>query len=226
MIEAVSRSAAEAFSAIYEGHAWKTEGTVSLSGPGSDPVRTRAYRRLLARVLRRYRVRSVVDLGSGDWASSRLVDWSGIDYLGLDVVPFAVEHCRTHYGRPGVRFEVFDLLQDEPPPGDLLICKEVLQHLPNWAVHRALSFLGRYRLALLVNDLHETYREPGWFKRPYKISAEPNLDIEIGSYRPLHLNAEPFNLGAREVLDYWNRDGAHGWLKQCLLWENPSHPTS
>ena len=30
-------------------------------------------------------------------------------------------------------------MQEEPPPADLLICKEVLQHLPNAGVHRALS---------------------------------------------------------------------------------------
>ena len=80
-----------------------------------------------------------MDLGCGDWASSRLVDWSGIDYLGLDVVPVAIEHCRTHYRRPGVRFEVFDLVEETRRLADLLICKEVLQHLPNAGVHLALS---------------------------------------------------------------------------------------
>jgi SAM-dependent methyltransferase len=222
MSETMTQSAAEAFSAIYSEHSWKTEGAESLSGPGSDPVRTRAYRRLLEKLLRRHRVRSVVDLGCGDWASSRLVDWSGIDYLGLDVVPFAIEHCRTHYSRPGVRFEVCDLIQEEPPPADLLICKEVLQHLPNAGVHRALSFLGRYRLALLVNDLCATYRQPGWFKRPRTVSAAPNLEIKLGSYRPLHLTGEPFNLNARRVLRYWNHDGRPGWFKECLLWVNPT----
>ena len=137
MGETMTQSAAGAFSAIYSKHSWKTEGAESLSGPGSDPVRTRAYRRLLEKLLRRHRVRSVVDLGCGDWASSRLVDWSGIDYLGLDVVPVAIEHCQTHYSRSGVRFEVCDLIQEEPPPADLLICKEVLQHLPSAGVHRA-----------------------------------------------------------------------------------------
>ena len=41
MGETMTQSAAEAFSAIYSEHSWKAEGAESLSGPGSDPVRTR-----------------------------------------------------------------------------------------------------------------------------------------------------------------------------------------
>ena len=93
----------EAFRTIYQSHSW---GGKSKSGPGSDPNSTRRYRRALARFMRKNRVRSVVDLGCGDWASSRLIDWSGIDYLGLDAVPEVVERNQRAFGRTGIRFEV------------------------------------------------------------------------------------------------------------------------
>ena len=191
--EGGEQTVAERFGRIYTQHDWLGE---SQSGPGSDPVRTRAYRRLLRRILRRHRIRSVVDLGCGDWASSRLVDWSGTDYLGLDVVPEVVERCRATYARPGVRFEVLDLMTEEPPPADLLICKEVLQHLPNAAVHRALSLLGRYRLALLVNDLRRPFIPAGPAAPGRRASRPTRRSRQVGIARSTSLpNRSAFRLG-------------------------------
>jgi SAM-dependent methyltransferase len=208
----------DVFRTIYRDHSW---GGGSKSGPGSDPVSTRRYRHFLERFLRERRVRSVVDLGCGDWASSRLIDWSGTDYLGLDVVPEVIARNRREYGRSGIRFEVTDLTADDMPPADLAICKEVLQHLPTDAVRGILAKLGAYKMAILVNDDKGEYAgswRSFWRGKPF---VGTNADIGPGGYRPLQLRESPFFLNARGLMSYWNRSRMYRWHKEVLLWTNP-----
>src|SRR5262245_29313321 len=110
------------FDRIFSERVW---GGESRSGPGSDPRRTRHYRALLARSCLQPAIRRVVDLGCGDWSSSRLMDWSGIDYVGIDVVPDLVERLTSQYARPGVRFLHGDATRMPLPDADLAICKDV-----------------------------------------------------------------------------------------------------
>jgi SAM-dependent methyltransferase len=208
----------EAFRTIYERHSW---GGKSKSGPGSDPNSTRHFRRALARFMREHKVRSVVDLGCGDWASSRLIDWSGIDYLGLDAVPEVVERNQRAFRRPGIRFAVADITTDPLPEADLAICKEVLQHLPSDAVNEVLRKLTSFQWAILVNDDAGGFVgdwRTRWKGRPFEGT---NADIEPGSYRPLALQQPPFNLNARLLTQYWNRTRELKWHKEVLVWTNP-----
>jgi SAM-dependent methyltransferase len=211
----------EAFRSIYRNNTWAMGQ--SKSGPGSDPGPTRSYRRFLKRFLRQREVRSVVDLGCGDWTSTRLIDWSDIDYLGLDVVPEVIQGNCRQYGRPGVRFDVADLAgEDELPPADLAICKEVLQHLPNADVLRVLGKLGSFKMALLVNDRQGSYEctwRNLWRGRPFDGT---NGDVEPGGYRPLQLLEDPFNLNAEVVLRYRCGFNEDRWDKEVLLWTNPA----
>jgi SAM-dependent methyltransferase len=215
------------FEGIYSGHAW---GGTSRSGPGSDPSATRKFRLFLEQFLRSRNVKNVVDLGCGDWASTRLINWSGVDYLGVDIVPDVVERNRSEFGRPGVRFAVSNFVDEALPPADLVICKEVLQHLPKADVEKVLAKLPVYRMAILVND--DCMEQAGGLRTLWRSwpLTEPNVEIEPGGYRPLRLREAPFNLDAELVLDYWNkapmalgnRSMMVQWHKEVLLWTNPA----
>jgi hypothetical protein len=61
----------------------------------------------------------------------------------------------------------------------LLICKDVLQHLPNEIIHKFLTILPKFKFALLTNDSSLFTKNP---------------DIEAGSWRLLNLKKYPFNL--------------------------------
>ena len=102
------------FRSVYRDHAWKGR---SRSGPGSDAAASQPFRAFLEDLIRRHRVGSVLDVGCGDWTSTRLVDWGGVDYMGIDIVPEVIEANRRRYGRAGVRFDAVDFVHaDFPPP--------------------------------------------------------------------------------------------------------------
>jgi len=95
------------------------------SGPGSSEENTRQYRAFLKEFLVSNRIKSVVDVGCGDWQLSRHIGWSGIDYLGIDVSAVAIDNTKR-FARPGVAFRELDATRDALPPADLLIAKDVL----------------------------------------------------------------------------------------------------
>jgi SAM-dependent methyltransferase len=193
-LAAVSMRAA--FTRVYDGAAW-TGG----SGPGSGEAETAVWRSFLAAYLRENDVHSVLDLGCGDWQSTRLTDWSGIAYHGIDVVPGVVEACRDRYAAPGVTFRCADITTCPLPAADLIICKEVLQHWPNATV-KAFRRRLAWRRCLLVND---------W-------APVGNPDIRPGGYRPLDLAAPPFRWPVREVCR-WTLSYANGDLETKVVHE-------
>lgn len=181
-----------AFEAIYREDRWSNG-----SGPGSHPDNTIEYRAVLARFMEANGIRTVTDLGCGDWQFSRWVDWSRVDYLGLDIVPGVVERNQAEHGRDGVRFAMFTGIECLPG-GDLLVSKEVLQHLPNATVQEYLALIRRkYRHALITNAV-----EP---------AGIANQDIAAGNWRPLRLGEPPFGAPGAVVQTYYPQSGSHFW---------------
>ena len=187
-----------AFSAVYEQAAW-TGG----SGPGSGEAETGIWRPFLQRYLAANDVRSVLDLGCGDWQSTRLVNWEGIAYHGIDVVPAVIEADRARYAAPPwITFRCADITTCPLPAADLVIVKEVLQH---WPCADIAAFRKRlsWRRALIVNDYDPVLGNP---------------DIAAGGYRPLDLAAAPFNWPVAEVCR-WTLAYADGTLETKVVHE-------
>jgi SAM-dependent methyltransferase len=156
------------------------------SGAGSDLSRTVLYVAYVQALMDRHDVRSVLDIGCGDWRFSRYLDFSGRNYTGFDVVSSVIAANRTAFGASNIQFEQADLSTHPGfAPCDLILCKDVLQHLSNARVSAILSKCGGARLALITNDYH-----PG------------NSDCRDGETRPLDVTAPPFGFPARPVLRF------------------------
>lgn len=187
--------AQKAFSAIYEANAWGRG-----SGVGSEPQYTVEYVALLRQFLTEHQIKSVVDFGCGDWQFSQLIDWTGIKYQGFDIVASVIDSNRQRFGSVNIRFEHV-VVGTALPCADLLICKDVLQHLPTAVVRRNLSiFKQLYPHLLITNDIAPV--------------EGTNSDIDAGQWRPLRLDQAPFN-ESLDVALTWDID-AYGcrWTKQ------------
>ena len=190
----VPRTMSESFRDIYLLDTWG-DG----SGRGSTPDNTVAYREFLQKFLTLHDIRTVVDLGCGDWRFSCLIDWSGIDYLGIDAVPEVIERNARRHGERA-RFLCRDVSSCELPPADLALVKDVLQHWPSDVIRSFVSRLRRYPYVLITNCSYE--------------HAQLNGDIGMGGFRPLDLTREPFGLDLEEVLRFRTVEGAN---KRVLL---------
>ncbi len=175
------------FAAKYEGGSdWGGH-----SGFGSSPPHMAPYIHFVGQFIHLNNVRSIVDIGCGDWQFSRFINMGEASYTGFDVVPGLVERNRVRYGHERVRFEMMPEDAGTLPEGDLLLIKDVLQHLPQEMVQDILRrALPRFRYALITNS----YR---------KLDAAPvNIDITAGGFRPLDLTAPPFEVAGSYVLEF------------------------
>lgn len=163
------------------------------------PEYAEPYVDMLQRFLHDYEIRSVVDLGCGDWQFSRLIDWSGVDYLGLDVVEFVVDTNREQFATDSIRFEVATV--GEPlPAADLIVCKDVLQHLPISVVADYFAeFRHSYKHALITNDVYP--------------DAATNTECSPGEGRAIRPDLEPFSEECTLVLEWAIKAFGHHWIK-------------
>ncbi|MEY4879165.1 MAG: hypothetical protein RJB62_634 [Pseudomonadota bacterium] len=156
------------------------------SGAGSDLRNTVLYVAYIQALMDRHQLRSVLDIGCGDWRFSRYLDFSGRAYLGYDVVSSVIATDQATYGAPHIRFEQADVSAlTEFPPADLILCKDVLQHLSHRNVTRILGLCRNARYALITNDYHPE-----------------NTDCADGETRPLDVSKPPFDFPAKPVLRF------------------------
>lgn len=189
------------FSDIYREDRWKGG-----SGPGSKQEFTGPYIRYIQRFIRERGIRSVVDFGCGDWQFSREIDWSGVQYRGIDAVPDMIARNREKFQAPHITFEQGNETLLKHCRADLLLIKDVLQHWPNGRIRKFLGLLRNFRYALITNCA---------FEHP-----ELNQEIKIGDFRPLDLRKPPFSIQAAEVLRFRTPEHPEGFLnKLVLLWK-------
>lgn len=161
------------------------------SGWGSNPTATLPYRQFLEKFIHLNNIKSVVDIGCGDWSFSKYIDFTPANYIGFDVVRSVVERNNSLFSSQRIKFEVMPATYDDIPDADLLIMKDVLQHLPNDDIFNFQKRLfPRYRRCLITNSFD-------------KVGSYRNTDLPYhGAFRCLDLNDEPFNFGGSYVSEY------------------------
>src|ERR1017187_2670419 len=104
----------------------------SVSGPGSTLRYTSDLRATLPGLIRALGCKSMLDAPCGDFNWMKEVDLSGIDYMGVDIVPALIANHRAKYQQH--RFAVQDITKDAFPKVDFVLCRDVLFHLSNSSI--------------------------------------------------------------------------------------------
>jgi SAM-dependent methyltransferase len=168
------------FNRIYREGSWGRDAAGrGVSGSGSTLDITQEYRSYVEEFIKTHDVTSVVDAGCGDWNFSSAIDWGGASYLGVDIASDVIDAVRRKHETGKIRFQVGDVT-DELPAADLLISKDVLQHLSNELVQKFIRNNlkpGKYKWVLLTND-----------------RGSENADTVPGGYRAIDLAARPFDV--------------------------------
>ncbi|HEU4914156.1 MAG TPA: class I SAM-dependent methyltransferase [Candidatus Saccharimonadales bacterium] len=198
------------FDEIYNSNTWGFG-----SGHGSLPSVTRGYRNYLETFIRENNIRSITDYGCGDWQFSKLIDWGDAKYTGVDIVSSVVERNNQLYGKNNVRFMTIkpDAIH-KIPKADLLIVKDVLQHLSDDMVHDFLhNVVPKFKHALITNCIWPL--------------DEVNKPIKDGEFRPLDIRKKPFEHSATSVYTFtgpksiaWKQRKAFPSWKKLVLYVN------
>jgi len=154
---------------------WKDRD--SASGPGSSLAQTEAVRRALPGLLRELGCRSLLDAPCGDFFWMKLLELD-VDYIGGDIVAELVRENQRRYGDARRRFVHLDLLQDELPRADLVLCRDCLVHLSFEHIRQALANIRKSGCRYLLTTTF--------------VDRDANADILTGLWRPVNLQLPPF----------------------------------
>jgi hypothetical protein len=192
------------FSRIYETGGWGVNADgEGISGMGSIPKNAIPYLQMLQEFIITHEIQSVVDIGCGDWELSKLIDWGTIDYYGYDAADQVIKKDILRYGGERRTFATCDAIHADLPQADLMICKDVLQHLPNSYIRDFIPKFSKYKYCLITNDID------------YGPLYDRNLnaDIKMGWGRCIDLTLPPFNVKGVPLIRYIS----DGHIKEVLL---------
>lgn len=165
------------FTEIYKSNYWR--GKESVSGSGSDSGQTLSIRLAIPTLVRKLQARSVLDAPCGDFNWMKDVDLSGVDYVGADIVKEVVENNVSLYANERRSFTKLNILTDPLPDADLVICRDCLVHFSYEDAFKALQNICATNARFLLTTTFA--------------GRSANIDIQTGRWRPINLQAPPFN---------------------------------
>ena len=178
---------------VYSMKLWGDNQTSFYSGIGSHhPEIIEPYIEAVSYFLNSFKDPiTVCDLGCGDFnVGKELVQYTN-KYIAIDIVASLIDHNTKEFDLENLEFHCLDIAIDDLPNGDIVILRQVLQHLSNSEIHAVLKKLKDFKYLVLTEHL-----PAGEFR--------PNKDIISGQgtrlkkQSGLDILAAPFDFEAKE----------------------------
>ena len=188
------KSIKERFSYIYSARYWPSKESVS--GPGSEFQNTLNIRTEITKLIHQYKIKKFLDVPCGDFSWIKSIIKDDINYIGGDIVSELIKINKKKSNTSNINFIEIDLLDDELPSADLMLCRDCLVHLSNQNIKKFLRNFIKSEIKYLLITSYETDLN------------ENNIDIKDGDFRPTYLMKSPFNL-PNPVIKILDKDIEH-----------------
>ena len=187
----------EIFSKIYDTAYWGNG-----SGDGSDPKKVKVYINLIEDFIKKNNVKSIVDFGCGDWQFSNLINFNDAEYLGIDLVDSVIDSNNRKYSKKNIKFSRFKAYR-EIPKADLLLVKDVLQHLPREEVKKIIDQLFiNYKFVIVTNCISPFNKLGNLIINYFSNKGIYNRKIKFGEFTYFDIRKYPYNLNGKCLLTW------------------------
>ena len=181
------------FDEIYKYNLW-----LFGSGSGSLKINNYYYLDFLKKFLKNNNIKSVCDIGCGDWQTLKHINWDGIRYLGIDCVENVIDKNIKYYQKSNIKFINKNVLEINIPQADLYILKDVLQHLSIKNINILLNKLKKKnKYLIIIGDV---------------CNINCNIDIKDGLYRPVDLNRPPFSKKIKIINNFYEKTYIYSYI--------------
>lgn len=178
------------FNAIYKNREWGGNSQELYSGEGShDALLIEPYIQAINDLLKEYKTPPVViDLGCGDFHIGKHIFESASTYYALDVAEIIIRQNTLNYSDKKIIFQNIDAAHEDLPNADIILIRQVLQHLNNQSIEKIVSKLKKFKNIVITEHL------------PFDQKFIANKDINTGpGIRLFHnsgvvIHEPPFNL--------------------------------
>ena len=164
------------FTKIYRENFW---GGESRSGLGSDLVQTETIRTSLPKLFKELEIKSLLDIPCGDFFWLKEVNLDFLSYIGADIVDDIVKNNSEKFSKPNRQFIKLNIIKDELPKVDLMLCRDLLPHF---------SFKDLFKAIRNIKASGSKY-----FLTTSHVLSQKNVNIKTGEFHDLNLLLPPFS---------------------------------
>lgn len=178
---------------VYAMGLWGRGDTDFYSGSGShDDALVQPYLEVVRNFLKSFsHDLRLCDLGSGDFnVGKQLLDHVHY-YTAVDIVPALINYNKAHFQFDKLEFRCLNIATDELPEGDVVILRQVLQHLSNDEVQSVLNKINSFKYLILT----EHHPEHHFIPNADIISGQ---GIRLKKNSGLVIDQSPFNFRFRD----------------------------
>lgn len=172
------------FTNIFTNNEWGDNNSVS--GPGSNLLQTKVVRKEIKKLLRILRISTILDIPCGDFYWMKSVDLNSVQYIGADIVKSIIQQNIIKYSSKNINFKQLNLITDDLPKVDLIICRDCLVHFSSKDVLLALKNISRSNSTYLLST--------------FFTNSKKNKEIITGEWEPINLTVDPFNLPIPKII--------------------------
>lgn len=173
---------------IYEQHLWGGHNHDFYSGEGSHlQTIVEPYVTSVSEFLQKHKNElTVCDLGCGDFNIGRqLLPYTSY-YYGIDIVDQLIERNKKQFDFENLVFFCLDISKDQLPKADVVIIRQVLQHLSNAEILRILNKFHSFKYLILTEHLPQGKFVPN-------IDIIANLGNRVKVKSGVDITQSPFN---------------------------------
>lgn len=156
------------------------------SGPNSAYDETPLLRENLQRLLEELNIQTLFDAGCGDANLFHFLNINFLEsYIGAECVESLSRQNQQQFSdRVNMSFVTQDIVEDDMPKVDLILCRDVVHYLPNDLVQKFLEncLQSGSKYLLITHNTHSP--------------DSANSPTQAGIFRPVNLTQTPFNYPA------------------------------
>lgn len=187
------------FTDIYNKKIWGSRDGKGTSGTGSSiSPDTKWYIQLLMKHIEDTNSINICDIGCGDWEFSKTIDWTGLNYTGIDCVKSVIDNNNKLYKNDMISFSHQDA-KSIPKGYDFVILKDVIQHWNDQDIKDIIpEILKHNKFIFLCNGyiFGRDRSKNNWTTR--------ELDKKY-HYHPIDIHKEPFTSLSFNIHDLQHR---------------------
>lgn len=198
----------DTFNLIYQNNFWHSEE--SISGTGSTLEETKKLRDRLNHLLKKFNIKSVLDLPCGDFNWMKEVKLDGISYIGADIVQDLINKNNLKYAKLNRKFLCINAVTETVPKVDLIICRDLFVHFSHDAIKRVIKNFKKSGGKYLLTTSYPNSKDEELNKEIYSMGIE---------WRPINLQKKPFNFPKpKHIILEGATDNPRNKEKSLVLW--------
>ncbi|MDB2321549.1 class I SAM-dependent methyltransferase [Flavobacteriaceae bacterium] len=200
-------STEQIFSKIYKDSSWDKKSLNFNSGPGSHNENlVLPYVKFVNSFIIDKKLKSIIDLGCGDFNVGKNIYRHVHKYYAFDIVPDLIKKNKIFFNDKKIIFDCKNFIDDKLPKADGVIIRQVLQHLDNKSITKILDKIKHYKYVIITEHIPKDIFTPNINK---SIGLTTRLEFNSG----INVEIEPFNfnfLTKKEIiLDDKELGGVH-----------------